>query len=201
MRNLSKEEILEAIKREDRRVLIFLYSRYYPSVSYFIKKHSGTEMDAQDIFQDALVVIFLKVKESIPELKSTFTAYLRSIVSYLWIKELRRRQISKRNIQFPDMEDLIEDSIVDEYILMEKRKLVLENFYKLGEDCQKLLTLFINETPVFRITKIMGFSSDQYCRNRKTSCKEKLVRKIWNSPRYNELKNESYQQGSKVPRW
>jgi RNA polymerase sigma factor (sigma-70 family) len=201
MRNLSNEEIFEAIKREDRRILNHLYAHYYPSASYFIKKHAGTEADVQDIFQDALVIIFLKVKKSIPEVKSTFSSYLHSIVYYLWIKELRRRRISKKNIPLPDMDELIDDSLMEEYILMEKRKLVLENFYKLGEECQKLLTLFINETPVFRITKIMGFSSEQYCRNRKTNCKEKLIKKIWNSPRYYELKNESYSQGSKIPRW
>lgn len=201
MRNLTDLDILEGIKREDRKILNLLYSNYFPSVSYFVNKNRGTETDARDVFQDALVIIFLKVKKSIPRLQSTFSSYLFSIVSYLWIKELRRRQISDRNTPLPKMEDFIEDSIEDEYILMEKRKLVLENYFLLSDECQKLISLYISKTPVFRITKIMGYSTEQYCRNRKTNCKEKLVRKIWNSPRYNELKNESYTQGSKVPRW
>lgn len=201
MINPSDREILIAIKLEDRRVLNYLYSRYFSSVSYYVHKHSGTEADAQDVFQDALVIIFLRVKKSIPELKSSFTSYLHSIIAYLWMKELRRMRISSRNTPVPTEEELIDDSLVEEYILMEKRKLVLEYYSQLSKECKKLLTLYINETPVFRITQIMGYSSVQYCRNRKTSCKEKLVRKIWNSPRYKELKNEKYQQGSKVPRW
>ncbi len=201
MERLSPQEIFEGIRREDRRILHKIYSVYYPSVLHFIRLNHGNEYDAQDIFQDSLVILYLKVKNSVPSLSCTFGTYLFTINKYLWYKELRRINTHASRLLNPEELIDFENNFLNDYIRMEKRKLVLDHFYEMGENCQKLLTLFIQNTPVARITKMMGFSSDQYTRNRRTVCKEKLVERIWNSPRYKELKNEAHREDSKIPRW
>jgi RNA polymerase sigma factor (sigma-70 family) len=201
MDRLSPEEIFDGIRREDRRILQMIYHVYYPSVLHYIKENSGNEHDAQDIFQDAMVIVYLKVKKSLPVLTCTFGTYLFSVNKYLWYKELRK--LHSHASPLMDLDELIdyENNFMNDYIKMEKRKLVLDHFHEMGESCQKLLSLFIQNTPVGRITEIMGFSSDQYTRNRRTRCKERLVERIWNSPRYRELRNEEYREDSKIPRW
>ncbi len=201
MERLTPEEIFNGIRREDRRILLKIYKTYYPSVRHFVRSHNGSEDDAQDVFQDAMVIIYLKVKKANPVLTCTFGVYLFSINKYLWYKELRRLHV--RSYQILDLDEFTdyEDNFMNEFIKMEKRKLVLDHFYEMGEDCQKILTLFLQNTPVDRITMIMGYSSDQYTRNRRTRCKELLVARVWNSPRYKELRNEAYKEDSKIPRW
>ncbi len=197
----TAEEIFEGIRREDRRILQRIYRVYYPSVLHYILSNNGNEYDAQDIFQDTLVIIYLKVKRGFPKLTCTFGTYLFSINKYLWYKELRR--VNAHSSVRLDPNELIdyENNFMTDYIRMEKRKLVMDHFYEMGESCQKLLTLFIQNTPVSRITKMMEFSSDQYTRNRRTRCKENLIERIWNSPRYKELRNEAHREDSKIPRW
>ena len=201
MDRFSPEEIFDGIRREDRKILERIYKVFYPAVRHYVTSNNGNEHDAQDIFQDSLVIVYLKVKKSPPVLTCSFGTYLFSINKYLWYREFRRSHMHARSMLNPDELIDYENNFMNDYIRMEKRKLVLDHFNEMGESCQKLLSLFIQNTPVERITKIMGFSTDQYTRNRRTNCKEKLVQRIWNSPRYRELRNEEHREDSKIPRW
>jgi len=156
MDRFNYREIFDGIRREDSRVLHMVYHDCFPSVRHFIRQNHGTDYDAQDVFQDAMVVVFLKVKNTPPELTSTFSTYLFSIAKYLWYKELRRRNRTDPRIIDPDKLIDYEQNFLRDYIRMEKRKLVMEHYYEMGESCRKLLSLFIQNTPVERITKIMG---------------------------------------------
>jgi len=197
----SNIEILEAIKREDSKVLRFLYEKYFPGVSGYILNNSGSEEDAKDVFQDSLVVIYLKVTESDALIIESFKNYLHSVVYFIWSKELRRRKIVRNNIEDYFEINQVDESIPEWYTRMEKRQLIIDHFNQLNDECKKLLTLFINETPIARITSIMEYKSDAYCRNRRHVCKGRLIRRIWNSPRYKELRNEKYSKSTKIPRW
>jgi RNA polymerase sigma factor (sigma-70 family) len=201
MKNSGQSTIIDSIRREDRNGLLELYRVYFPQVRHYIMSNSGNIYDAEDIFQDALVLIYIKIKKHTLILSSSFGTYLNGVVRFLWLKELERKRKyfgnSLNSSEFlPTDEDIVED-----YIRMEKQKLIFEHFVELNDECKKILDLHIKETPISRITAIMGYRTDQYTRNRKTSCKERLIRSIWNNPRYKELKNEAYRQDTKVPRW
>ena len=201
MDRLKSLEVFEALRKEDRRMLMALYQRFYPPVRIFILSRNGNEFDAQDIFQDALVIIFMKIRHVVPDVKSSFGTYFFSICKYLWFKELNRKNRSHADFQNLDEMIDLDNNFYRDYIRMEKRKLVMDHFNEMQEDCQRILKMFVNDTPLDKICKIMGYSSEQYARNRRSSCKERLIRRIWNSPRYKELKNEAYREDSKVPRW
>ncbi len=64
MRNYSDEQILKGILRHDNLILQYIYKEYYYKVSFFIKKNQGNEDDANDIFQEAIIVIYRKLKEN-----------------------------------------------------------------------------------------------------------------------------------------
>jgi RNA polymerase sigma factor (sigma-70 family) len=201
MDRLTTDELFDALRREDRKVLAGVYKLYFPSVRNYILLNSGNDFDAQDIFQDALVIIYIKIRVSAPSLSCTFSTYLFSICKYLWYKEIRRKNRSADStLEIDELIDF-ETNFLKDYIRMEKRKLVMDHFNEMGEECKRLLRLIIDDTPIRRITMIMGFSSDQYTRNRRVSCKDSLVRRIWNSPRYKELRNEAHRENSQVPRW
>ncbi|MCB8994340.1 MAG: sigma-70 family RNA polymerase sigma factor [Bacteroidales bacterium] len=194
-------ELIDALKKEDNRVLLDIYRIHFPEARHYIMANSGNVFDAEDIFQDAMLLIYLKIKRNSLQINSGFGSYLGGIIRFLWLKELeRKRKYFGKELQ---LEDSINDhsDLLEDYIRMEKRKLILEHFLELGSDCQKLIHLFVNETPVDRITSLMGFSTDQYTRNRRKVCKERLVRAIWENPRFKELKNEAFRQDTKVPRW
>ena len=193
--------IIESIKNRDRGALLEIYQIYFPQIRHYILSNSGNQFDAEDIFQDAMVIVYMKVKESTFSLTSSFSTYLLGVARFLWLEELLR----KRKFFGTDTGNInligIQDDLIDDYLKLERRKLLLYHFNELSEDCKKLLGLYFNEVPVSRITVLMGYSNDQYTKNRRLACKERLIRTIWNNPRFKELKNEAYQQDTKVPRW
>jgi RNA polymerase sigma factor (sigma-70 family) len=203
MDKYQPSEILESIRKEDRKMLLKIYESYFPQVRHHILSNSGNQYDAEDAFQDAMVIIYEKVRNNTLILSSSFGTYLNKVARFIWYNELKRKrryfggEFEKNSLELiPDEIDFFED-----YIRLEKRKLIMEHFSELNGDCKKILDLYLKETPLESITNLMGYSSDQYTRNRRTSCKVRLIRAIWNNPRFKELKNEAYRQDTKVPRW
>ena len=58
MAKYNVEEILEGIRRNDIKILQYVYRTFYSYIKYFIISNSGNDDDARDIFQEALVVVY-----------------------------------------------------------------------------------------------------------------------------------------------
>ncbi len=201
MNSNEQSNFVDSIRKEDRVALLEIYKIYFPQTRHYIMANSGNVFDAEDVFQDALVLIYLKIKKNTLNLKNSFGSYLYGVVKFLWLKELeRKRKYFGTSVEDADL--LLGDiDFLEDYVKMEKRKLVLEHYNELNEECKKILDLHIKETPISISTAIMGYASDQYTMNRKSKCKSRLFRAVWNNPRYKELKDELNQQDTKVPRW
>ena len=91
MINYTDAQILKGILRHDNLILQYIYKQYYYKVNYFIKKNQGSEDDASDIFQEAIIVIYRKLKENdlIFE-KSSFQGYLFSVCRFFVVKATRK---------------------------------------------------------------------------------------------------------------
>jgi hypothetical protein len=100
------------------------------------------------------------------------------------MQKLEKNRISA---EIEDIENHIELSdgmmyeIYDEE--REKKKIFQENFLALGEDCRKILQLFLKKVPLSEIARAMGFKTIKYTKTRKFLCKEKLKKNIMNDPR------------------
>ncbi|MFW5820986.1 MAG: RNA polymerase sigma factor [Bacteroidota bacterium] len=202
MKESGDQHIIDGILEENSQILKDLYKDYYPGVQRFILSRKGTIEDARDIFQDSLVVIYLRARKEPDFLRTRFENFLLSVCKILWLKQQRKAYAYGFNIsswveEFTDFDH----QIIDDMILMEKQKLVWKHFKQLGKECQQILQLSFDETPLELIKEILGFSSVQYTKNRKTNCKSILVRRIWNSPEYKELRNEKLRENTTVPRW
>lgn len=54
---------LSGLRRNDPGTVRGLYSKHFPAVRQYVLRNSGTTTDAQDIFQEAITVLWLSVKE------------------------------------------------------------------------------------------------------------------------------------------
>ena len=177
----SDEQILKGILRHDNLILQYIYKQYYYNINYFIRKNQGNEDDASDIFQEAIIIIYRKLKENdlIFE-KSSFKGYLFSVCRFLWLKQLEKRRIERErlNESLPFQEDLYDDNLVELVDKNDRYGLYQKHFVTLSTDCQKLLQMFFEKTPLKEIAKVMGYKGENYAKTRKYKCKEILISRI-----------------------
>ena len=180
MKRLSDEEIIAGLRKRDNRVLQYIYKNTFAPVNQLILHNAGSEKDAEDIFQEALIVIFKKLREDEDfELNAAFTTYIYSIARLLWLKHLRK--IKKIHIDplNRDMEERIEfeePSPVEDKDL--RMAIYQRTLVRIPEDCQKILQLTAQDLSSMEIAEQLGFRSEGYVRKRRHFCKEYLVNKV-----------------------
>lgn len=182
----SDEEILRGIRMRSKPILEYVYDDCYPLIKNMITKNSGNVEDVQDIFQDAMEILFRKVKKGKLDLRCKFKTYLYSICQNLWLQKLEKRKKDKiifRNVaQTTELteEDLIE--IYDEE--KEKNRIYQKHFLGLAKDCQDILRLAASRAPIGEIAGKMGYKTEKYAKVKKFRCKEELKRRIMNDSDY-----------------
>lgn len=180
MTDYTNLELLNGILRNDTIVLQFIYKNFYSKINFFIKKNNGDDDDANDIFQEAIIIIYRKLKANELALDCTFETYLYSICRFLWLKQLEKRKIEKENIkdnhEFND--EIYDDSLEKVTDLNDRYRLYQKHFANLGKDCQKILQLYFDKVPLKTIAQMMGFKSEKYAKKRKFSCKEYLIKSV-----------------------
>ena len=187
MQEFSAENILRGIKERDTKVLDFIYDSYYQQIRAFILNNHGTLEDAQDIYQDAVLVIYQKLTNDNLNLTCSFNTYLYSICRLLWLKNLEKKRLN--NLYTEDLESfvILGDDLYTEYEYIERYKLYQDHFRKLSFSCQKVLELFLARISLREIARILGFKNEQYAKKRKFQCKEKLIQSIQGDPKFREI--------------
>lgn len=74
-----------------------IYQQHFPSIKRYILNNSGTEADAEDIFQDAMVVILEKYMLDDFKLTATLKTYIYAVSKNLWLKKLRTKKGNEIN--------------------------------------------------------------------------------------------------------
>ncbi|MCB0839886.1 MAG: sigma-70 family RNA polymerase sigma factor [Bacteroidetes bacterium] len=181
----NDQELLEGIQKSDARALEKIYREILPGIIRYIQKNRGSEDEARDIFQDAMIVLFRKLRAGDLELKCTLNTYLSSICRNLWLKKLRDHK-EMGMIEGVDFIDPDEDTLHNMQITA-KRKLFRKYLEGLGDKCRELLKMTLLKIPYKKIAEKLG-TSEGYIKKRKFECNKKLVEAIKSDPAYHELK-------------
>ena len=86
------QNLLEGLLKGDPAAVNQLYKRHFPGIVKMVTSNSGSEEDAQDLFQDAVMVIFEKARSNKLSLTSSLYTYLYAICRNLWLKKLRKKR-------------------------------------------------------------------------------------------------------------
>lgn len=179
-------EYLRGLRQRDSRVLGQIYARFFPMLAQHVRQRGGSEEDAQDVFQDTMVVLFRKLQSPDFELTSGFGTFLMGVGKKVWLKKASRRgQYSEQAIA--EIEVAAEEHIEIELENTERNRLFRSKLRQLGQDCQQVLQLFFAGIPMTKIAEQMGYASESYAKKRKFQCKQKLTQLIKADPRYSEM--------------
>lgn len=194
--SFTDSEIIQGILQQRNDVIQYLYAKNYGIATSHIERNNGNVNDAEDIFQDAVMVLFSKIRNNELTLTGSIHTYLIGIVKFMWLRSLEK----KKKHTFEDITDVVEiESFFDEILIVERKKIFLQHFQELPLRCQKLINLFIKHYPLQQITEIMGFGSDQYTRNKRLRCKKSLLEKITINPYFKNLNNEKPGKNYQLP--
>ncbi len=173
---MKDKEVLERIGRGDESALDFLYTKYYKIALKIVLKNSGSEIEAQDIFQETVIVFWKKALSSDFVLTSKISTYLYSICNNLWLKELNRkkRTTSDENIEIKDESKLSHDQI-------EQIKIIRECVASLSSVCQKVLShYYFDGMSMKQVAEILGFANADTAKTKKYKCKKELDKVVLN---------------------
>ncbi|MFI5148176.1 MAG: RNA polymerase sigma factor [Bacteroidia bacterium] len=150
--------------------------RYYPVVRKYIRANSGTNTEAEDVFQDALLIYLERVNAPGFNLTSTRETYLFGICKNLWYTELKKkgRMPLQGQENLPDVSFSTEENPEEEKI---KRAQQAVEF--LEEKCRLILNLFYNQkTSLAEIARKLKLVSETAARNQKFQCLEKARKRF-----------------------
>ena len=164
---MTDKEIIEHLKNNKYSLAVKGLYNILPSVKQYIKANNGTADDAQDIFQDALVVLYKKVQSGDFVLSVTLKTYLHAVAKNCWLQELRRR----KKMPAGEMASDITSFEVDEEPAF---VFATAAFNLLGEKCRQLLMLFYFKKQSFKeIAAALAFSDEKIAKNQKYRCIQK----------------------------
>jgi RNA polymerase sigma factor (sigma-70 family) len=187
----TDDQLIAGIKTRNNYILDYILKSNFRPIKQFIILNNGSEADAQDILQEAIIIVYRKVQHADFKLTSSLSTFIYSIAKLLWLKEIGKRG---RKIIVHDTDETIVDSgnnIQETIEYNERLKLYRQKYDELSEDCRKVLMMFLMKIPIPEITKIMGYSSEQHTRNRRYRCKESLINRIRETQAFKELGYEN----------
>ncbi len=178
--------IIEGLRNKEHRVIEHVYKTWFSSIESLVLRNNGGTEDAEDVFQDALVVLYKKIVFEDFTLTSALKTYFYSICKNLWMQRLYKKGKLTGFNNMPEQTDGTEETDLTE----EKFALYKKHFLQLSDDCKKILTLFLKKVSLKAIAGIMQHSSPDYTKTRKYLCQKELKKRIVNDPEYKRLKNE-----------
>ncbi len=164
---MNEKEIFERICKGDEKALEYLYQKYYRMMTKMVITNSGTEDEARDVYQDALIVFWQKATSGNLVLTSKMSTYIYSICQNLWRKELdRKKRLSNEE----------KDAAVSlDMDTSEREKILAKCIDQLGETCKKVLMFYyFEEMSMQDIAEKLGFANTDTAKTKKYKCKKKL---------------------------
>ncbi|RNI31105.1 RNA polymerase sigma factor [Rufibacter latericius] len=170
--------IIEGILQDDDTALGRLYKLHFPMVLFFVQSNNGTEDDAKDIFQEAVIVFYEKIKASQLELNCQIKTYLYSICRRLWLKRLSRSSRFSHGM-IEDTEAELAPQADGDAEQAEQNELKFEAMgnalAQLGEPCKTLLEdFYLRSMGMPEITEKFGYTNVDSAKNQKYKCLMRL---------------------------
>jgi RNA polymerase sigma factor (sigma-70 family) len=188
MNKSVQESIINAIvSGKGNEILSVLYKDTLSKVRKMVLKNNGNHEEANDIFQDAVLIFFKQVRNGAFNTSYDIDGYIYTISKNLWIKRAIKinKNVSLEHIEnsYPYSEGILEDVITKE-----KATALEDVMSKVGEECKKLLKLVAyDKLSMKEICVQMSYSSENVAKTYHYRCKKKLTEFVKGSPKLMEL--------------
>lgn len=167
-------EFLTWIRSGDQQLedkgLLALFLRNKLKIQHYVGKNQGTEEEAEEVIQDALVVVFFNMRKPAFELTAKVDTYLFAVAKNIWYKKLRAKM---RDLPMVDLttEGLNLGFVVQDELLSREDQPILRLLEMMSSRCKEVLTMiFVADLGIKEIVAQLGYGSEQAVRNKKSEC-------------------------------
>lgn len=183
MAQYSDSEVLEGIRAKDPDVMRYIYNQFYPMVRFFIIRNRGNDTDAQDVFQDAVLAIYERMRQDKFTLDSSLKTFIYSVCRHKWLQYLDRQKFV---IDVEDLDNYLayEDKAFYEDESAWHKWLFQKHYLRLSESCQQIIRMYLDRTNMLEVAGAMGYKNRQYAIKRKYECLRSLYIRIMSDPEY-----------------
>ena len=176
----NDDALIAAIRGGDERALAHLYRLHWPMVSHFVLQNSGSEDDAQDVYQEGVMVFYEKVRGGSLELSCLIKTYLYAVCRRLWLKRLTSK--SRFGVRLLDDEEhapYLNTGAEDDLLAAEEQDrrfaTLGEALDRLGEPCRSLVEgFYLLDKSMQELTAAFGYTNADNAKNQKYKCLVRL---------------------------
>jgi RNA polymerase sigma factor (sigma-70 family) len=171
----TDSEVILGILNNSEGVLKRMYVAYFPMILQLIINNNGTADDAKDIYQEAIIILYNKIKAGDFELSSKLKTFIYSVCRRLWLKRLSH--MSRFGGDLRDFQDHmhVEDEVEkqgDMDIQFSKMESALQ---LLGEPCKTIMEdFYIHNLSMQDICEKFGYTNADNAKTQKYKCLQRL---------------------------
>ena len=150
------------------RWFVDLYQRVFPSVARYVHQRGGSLAQAQDIFQDALIIYYERLASG-ADLPEQEEAYLLGIARHRWARTCRGT-----GLEVP-LDDSTAMGWAEEHEFFPSSRKVLRLLTVAGKKCLDLLRAFYyDQLPLDEVAQTFGYAGVRSATVQKYKCLEKV---------------------------
>jgi RNA polymerase sigma factor (sigma-70 family) len=186
IKNFSDAELvanIQAGKRMDESIKS-IYREYFSILGWYVQNNSGSQQDAEDVFQEVLVNFIDLVKKDKFRGESSIKTFLYSLNRHVWLNELKRRGRAlarEEKYEKGQVQEVID--ISHTIAAREDKQKVYDLLAQLGDNCKTILLLFYYENLSMKeILAKTDYETEQVVRNKKYKCLKQLEQMINANP-------------------
>jgi RNA polymerase sigma factor (sigma-70 family) len=168
-------KILDLIQQGDDEALVLLYRGNEKAVIGHVLRNSGTQDDAEDVLQEAVIILWERVQSGRFEQTAKLSTFIFGVAKNVWSRK-RMRKFREPATEFEqDAFDSGEQSALDAMIDTERSGQIARAMERLGDPCRTLLVLYYwEERSQEEIALQMGFANAATVKSKKYTCKKML---------------------------
>lgn len=165
--------------QNDTLVVREIYQRFAPKITHYIMANSGSEDDAADILQEALIDIYKQAQQKKLQLTCPFEPFLLLVCKRKWLNELKKRGRQPVTKEVDDVsigEDVF--ALAEQLQHQDKKMQVfLQCFKELGATCQEIIQKCLGGDDQEKIANELKITYG-YLRKKKSECMASLTKMI-----------------------
>ncbi len=190
---MTNSDILIALKqvgsvREKTLEQIYKDEKLRKTVAAHVLHNGGTPQDAEDVFQDTLVLFDRQIRDDKFQGQSSWATYFVGIAKWRWVS--LRRKFGRDSFELKiEYHDSPVESVEARVIEGEKRTVIDAVLSQIGTRCQQVLTYYKLSYSMEEIAELMNLSSPEMAKKVAYECRKKFKEFVLNNPEYRVVLN------------